>query len=239
MPFLLTSIAGFSTLIGALLIFFRVKSIDKVISNSLLFASGVMITVSLVDLIPESSTVLTNYFQIIPTILIILICFSIGVLISMGIDELLPNYDNLYRIGIVTMLAIIIHNIPEGIATYLTSINDINMGINLTIAIALHNIPEGISIAVPIYYATKSKKKALFYTFLSGFSEIFGALICALFLKKIFNELMLGFLYSMIAGIMVQISIYELIPTARKYRVGKVLFFILGVIIMLVSCLAF
>lgn len=239
MAFLLTSIAGLSTMIGSLLIFVKVKNINKIIANALLFASGVMITVSYVDLIPESSLIVNDYFYFIPAILIILIAFAVGVLISISIDKLLPNYQELYRIGIVTMLAIIIHNIPEGIATYMTSLNDLEMGIHLSIAIALHNIPEGISIAIPIYYATKSKKRALFYTFISGASEIIGAIICSLFLKNIINELMLGLLYSVIAGIMIQISVYELIPTARKYRVGKVVSFLIGSLIMIISCLAF
>lgn len=239
MAFLLTSIAGLSTMIGSLLIFVKVKNINKIIANALLFASGVMITVSYVDLIPESSLIVNDYFYFIPAILIILIAFAVGVLISISIDKLLPNYQELYRIGIVTMLAIIIHNIPEGIATYMTSLNDLEMGMHLSLAIALHNIPEGISIAIPIYYATKSKKRALFYTFISGTSEIIGAIICSLFLKNIINELMLGLLYSVIAGIMIQISVYELIPTARKYRVGKVVSFLIGSLIMIISCLAF
>lgn len=239
MPFILTSIAGLSTMLGTILIFFKFKNHNKIIANALLFAAGVMITVSLIDLIPESLTVINNYFKLFPATLIISIAFSIGVLISIYIDNLLPNYQELYRVGIVTMLAIIIHNIPEGIATYMTTTSNLSMGIHLSIAIALHNIPEGISIAIPIYYATGSKFKALFYTFISGISEVIGAIICSLFLKNIINEFMLGFLYSIIAGIMIQIAIYELIPTAYKYRVGKIQFFLIGSIIMIISCLVF
>jgi len=239
MPFLLTTIAGLSTMIGTLLIFVSKKKSDYIILGSLSFAAAVMMTVSFTDLIPESFSMLSLTFKTFPTILILLIFINIGIIISFTIDKYLPDTssDGLYRVGLISMLAIILHNIPEGIATFMAGNTDLALGITLTIAIALHNIPEGISISVPIYYATGSKFKALFYTFISGLSELLGAIITYLFLKPFVSDKIMGFLFSIIAGIMIQISIYELIPTAKKYNDKKKLYiwFIVGSLFMILS----
>jgi len=237
--FLITSLAGFSTMIGSLLIFYKKKTTNIIIA-SLAFASGVMICVSLTDLIPESVNMLMQKFYYIPTILISLIFIIIGILLSMGIDKYLPNNNNnekLYRVGIISMLAIILHNIPEGIATFMASNTDISLGISLALAIAFHNIPEGISISVPIFYATNSRLKALGYTFLSGMSELVGAIITYLFLSKFINPIFMGILFSIIAGIMIHISIYELIPTSLNYKNKKLtfIFIVIGVGVMLLN----
>ena len=243
MPFLLTTIAGLSTMIGTLLIFISKKKSDLIILGSLGFAAAVMMTVSFTDLIPESFSMLSMTFKTFPTFLILLICLNIGIIISFTIDKYVPDVssDGLYRVGLISMLAIILHNIPEGIATFVAGNTDLSLGITLTIAIALHNIPEGISISVPIYYATRSKFKALFYTFISGLSELLGAVITYLFLKPFINDTFMGCLFAVIAGIMLHISIYELIPTSLKYRKRRVtlIFFIIGVLFMLMSHLLF
>ena len=141
----------------------------------------------------------------------------------------------MYKVGIISMLAIILHNIPEGIATFVATSSDTLLGVSLAIAIAMHNIPEGISISVPIYYSTNSKKKAIIYTLVSALSEPFGALIAFIFLRNIINDIILGILFAIIAGIMLQIAFCELIPTARRYNNKKYLFifFLVGVIFML------
>jgi len=161
----------------------------------------------------------------------------------MGVDKYLPTQNNngLYRVGIIAMIVIIMHNIPEGMATFMATNTDLSLGITLTLAIALHNIPEGISISVPIYYSTNSKKRALLYTFISGISELFGAILTYLFLKPYMNDLVLGILFSIIAGIMMQISIYELLPTSLKYKNKSItyLFLIIGVIVMIINCYLF
>ena len=148
----------------------------------------------------------------------------------MLIDYKIPNHEKLYKVGIISMIAIIIHNIPEGIATFIATTNDINLGIDLTIAIALHNIPEGIAISIPIYYATKNKKKTFIYTLISALSEPFGALITYIFLKKYITFKILGLLFAIIGGIMFQISFCELLPKAKEYKLNKYnkAFFIIG-----------
>lgn len=115
------------------------------------------------------------------------------------------------------MVAIILHNIPEGIATFMASSKNITLGLSLSIAIFLHNIPEGISIAIPIYYSTNSKFKACLFTFISALAEPLGALVSYLFLASFINNFIMGLILSLVAGIMLHISFYELIPTALTY----------------------
>jgi ZIP family zinc transporter len=161
----------------------------------------------------------------------------------MLIDKYLPseyeNKDNksLYKIGIISMVAIVLHNIPEGIATFITSSNNITLGITLSLAIALHNIPEGISIAVPIYHSTNNKLKAIMYAFISGMSEVIGSVLAYLFLAPFINEHIMAALYAIIAGVMIHISVYELIPGAYKESTlkGVLKYFIIGMAVMIIS----
>ena len=230
---LLSLFASLSTLIG--LIFIKCNS-KKVISYSFAFASGVMISVSLFDLIPESFYKLSFYFKIFPNILIVLIFIVFGVIISMLIDKYITVDNNIYRVGIISMIAIIIHNIPEGIATFVACNIDIKLGITLATSIALHNIPEGIIVALPIYYSTNSFKRAFIYTFMAGFSEFAGSLVALFFLKDYINNFFIGIILSIIAGIMIQVSIYELIPNFIKEKSRRVVgYFMVGFIIMLIS----
>ena len=234
--FMLTTLAGLSTLLGTLPIFIKNKT-NKIIISSLSFAAGVMITVSITDIIPESIKYINKTFKIVPTLLIIGIFISLGIIISMTIDKYINREGELYKVGIISMIAIILHNIPEGIITYLSSETNIKLGLSLTIAIALHNIPEGISIAVPIYYAKKSRGKAILYTLTSALSEPLGALLAYLFLSKIMNNFIMGIILSIVAGIMIQIALYELIPTSLKYKnkFKTILFIIIGSIFMLLN----
>lgn len=240
--FVLTFLAGFSTMIGTIIIFISKSNPKKIVLASLSFAAGVMITVSITDLIPESLSLLRDMLFGTKAMLLCFLGIILGVIISMLIDYYLPSNKldgakdkSLYKVGIISMLAIILHNIPEGIATFVATSSDTLLGVSLAIAIAMHNIPEGISISVPIYYSTNSKKKAIIYTLVSALSEPFGALIAFIFLRNIINDIILGILFAIIAGIMLQIAFCELIPTARRYNNKKYLFifFLVGVIFML------
>ena len=244
--FLLTTIAGFSTMIGTFLIFLKFKKQESIITAALAFASGVMITVSFTDLIPESITMFATKFYLFPAVLISLIFIVLGIIFSMLIDKYLPTdfnhqSSNLYRVGIFSMLAIILHNIPEGIATFMATHDNLTLGLSLATAIALHNIPEGISISIPLYYGTGSKKKSLFYTFISSISEPFGALLAFLFLSPFINNYIMGGLFAMIAGIMLHIAYYELLPTSLTYhkKYITIFFFLLGCLIMLINHFCF
>lgn len=241
-PFIITFLAGCSTLIGFLFIYLKNNS-NIILIASLAFASGVMFLISILDLIPSSFLLINKVYYAIPSFLICGLFVVIGIILSMLIDKYLPDntYQDkfLYRVGMISMIAIMLHNIPEGIATYLTSNNDIKLGLTLAIAIALHNIPEGISIAVPIYYSTGNRTKAFLYTLISGMSEFAGAILASIFLVGFSNQIFMGCLYAIIAGIMMHISIYELLPSSLKYKKlwQTIFFFIIGIIFMFVSSL--
>lgn len=234
LAFILTTIAGLSTIIGTFIIFVKTNNKNKIIASSLAFASAVMIAISITDLIPESVKLLSYNYNAFSTCFLCFLFVVLGILLSMIIDYYLPsNKENgLYRVGMLAMLAIIFHNIPEGIATFVATSSDVDLGLSLTIAIALHNIPEGIAISIPIYYATKSKLLAFKYTLISALSEPFGAVITYLFLQDFITNNIMGYLFSIIAGIMIQIAFCELLKTAKGYNVNKSvkLFFLIGLL---------
>lgn len=241
--FILSSLAGISTLIGFLFIYIK-KGRASVISKALGFASGVMLTISIIDLIPNSFLLIINNHLINYTLFLIIIGFLIGIIISSVVDHKVEkkskNGTKLYKLGIITMLVIMLHNIPEGIATYITTTQNTKLGITLAIAIALHNIPEGISISIPIYYSTNSKLKSFIYTLISGLSEPLGALISYLFLSKYINNTILGVIYSIIAGMMINIGINELYKESVIYdKKNTMIFFIIGIILMTMNHLLF
>ena len=122
----------------------------------------------------------------------------------------------LLRMGIFSALAIAIHNFPEGLATFTGALHDPAMGISIAVAIAIHNIPEGLAVSVPVYYATGSRRNAFQLSFLSGLSEPAGALLGYLLLRTVINEAMFGIIFAIVAGIMVYISLDELLPAAEN-----------------------
>jgi len=120
------------------------------------------------------------------------------------------------RTGIITAVSIAVHNFPEGLVAFLAAVADWEVGVVTAFAIAVHNIPEGISIAVPYYYASDSMWKAFLVSFLAGLAELFGALIGWAILDDIWGGEAFGALFALTAGIMVYISIAELMPFARN-----------------------
>ncbi len=256
---ILTLIAGSATGIGGALVLFKKKISSNFLAGALGLSAGVMIFISLAELFPESQALIEGTVLQHGEVFV-LISFFAGMGLIMLIDFLVPEYENpheasglsleartaavgvleragsekaLHRLGIMSALAIAIHNFPEGIATFIGALNDPEMGAGITFAIAIHNIPEGIAVAIPIYYATKSKGKALLYATLSGLSEPVGAAICY-GLTAIFGIELTGgspafpLVLAAVAGIMIYISLDELLPTAEKY--GKHHVAIAGVI---------
>lgn len=225
---LLAVIAGFSTMLGTVLLFFTKGKNERLVSASLAFAAGVMLSVSFLDLYPQSATFLKDFAGDIWGLVLSVLFLSVGVIFAGLLDKLVPHEDtehdtgdrehkDLYRVGFVSMLAIGLHNFPEGIATFMAGYTDVSLGIQVTVAIAMHNIPEGISVAMPIYFATGSKRKAAKYTFLSGMAEPLGAFIAFLLLRPIINDLVMGIIFAMVTGIMLYIAIEELLPSSRQY----------------------
>ena len=236
--FLIPFLAGISTIIGYLPTYIKEKYQDTVISFSLAFSSSVMFTVSIFSLIPEAFNYLNTTISF-SSIMIILILINLGIIISLSIDKKLEKkIDNssLYKLGILSIIALVLHNIPEGITTYLTTTNNLKLGISLSLAIALHNIPEGIAIAIPIFYSTNNRKKAFFYTLISGFSEFLGAILAHIFLKDLITNFLLTIILSITSGIMLHLSIFDLLPNSISYNKTKttLLGLILGILIILV-----
>ena len=234
---ILSTIAGISTVVGGLIVFLKIKNIDKFISFCLSFSAIIMIGISIFELFPESITFLITKYKFNTILIYIIVLFIIGKSSITLLNRLISSSSNLYKIGILNMIILILHNFPEGITTFITSVHDINIGFKISIAIMFHNIPEGISIAAPIYIATRSRKKALFKVFISGLSEPLGALFAYIFLKNHINDYLISFLLLIVSIIMISLSIEKLLPEAYKYnskryiRIGV----LLGIIILLIS----
>lgn len=226
-------IAGLSTIFGFFSVYIKGDK-NKIISGSLSFAGGVMIMLSLIDLIPSSIYSLKGQNSYFIAVVYSFMFFIIGFIASYLIQDFVHEKEGLYKTGIVSMIGIIIHNIPEGIATYVISSINLKLGIILAIAIIMHNIPEGIGISIPIYYGTKSKRKALTYTLISGLSEPLGAILSMLFLYKYINQTIIGGLYAIIAGLMIYIGYYELIKMSKKYGNDVKNFTLLGALFILI-----
>lgn len=232
-PLILSTIAGLSTVFGAVIVFFTKNRNERFLTFALGFSAGVMITVSFTDLFPTAENAISKYHGKVSGILWSILFLLIGALMAYLIDSFIPaeekgtvpkvkNDFDIFRVGLVSTIALMIHNFPEGIATFVSSYQDTRLGLSVTFAIALHNIPEGIAIAMPIYFATKSRFKAIKYSFLSGMAEPLGALIAFLCLKPFINELILGIIFAVVCGIMLYISFAELIPSSRKYGYTRI-----------------
>jgi len=235
----LTVFAGLSTGIGSALAFFAKSTNTRFLTASLGFSAGVMIYVSMIEIFVKARDALTASAGVSAGYMITTLAFFSGIIVIAVIDRLVPSFENphevrciedmsdscselskknkLHRMGIFSAIAIAIHNFPEGLATFVGGLQDPALGLSIAIAIAIHNIPEGIAVSVPLYYATGSRKKAFGLSFLSGLSEPVGALVGYFLFFRFMNDYVFGFLFAMVAGIMVFISLDELLPTAEKY----------------------
>ncbi len=243
MPILISTIAGLSTVLGSLVIFKKWKreNINKFITFCLSLSLIIMIGISITELIPEASYAILTEYKLAKGIIISLLVFTIGILsvylINKKIEKSSSSDLDLYRLGVLSMLALMLHNLPEGIVTFLSSYQDMQLGLKISVAIMLHNIPEGISIAVPIYYATGSKKEAVKKTFISGLAEPLGAILAFLFLRNFITDTMIGLILIFVAGLMITLSIHELLPKALNYHENKyiILGFVVGIILLLLN----
>jgi ZIP family zinc transporter len=258
----LTLFAGLATGIGSALAFFAKRTNTKFLSLALGFSAGVMLYVSFVEIFFKAKDALVAATGAITGTWMTVVSFFCGILLIGIIDKLVPSFENpheirnveemenngpgereqkLLRMGMFTALAIAIHNFPEGLATFAAALSDPALGISIAVAIAIHNIPEGISVSVPIYYATGSKRKAFYYSFLSGVAEPIGAVIGYAILLNFFNDFVFGILFAGVAGIMVFISLDELLPSAQKYGEHHLSIYglVLGMAVMALSLLLF
>lgn len=240
---LISFLAGISTFIGGLVVFIKFKDKNKFLAFSLSFSLSVMLSISVFELIPESIMTLLNKMSFLLAFLSGLFMFVLGKILVNKITHKthLLSGNSLYRVGVLSMIALMIHNFPEGIATFMASYNDISTGISLGIAIMLHNIPEGISIAVPVYYATCSKKRGLFLTLVSGLAEPLGAFVSYILLKNYINDVTISLVLILVAGIMMSLAIDEMIPEVNKYdnKVISIIGMILGLVLVLINLYLF
>ncbi len=256
--FSLTLFAGLATGIGSIIGLLHKKFSPKFLAGSLGFSAGVMIYVSLVEIFFKAKDVLVTHYACEKTgYWMTVLGFFSGIALIAIIDRLIPsgenpheiqkiNYDKnekiaeknkLMRMGIFSAIAIAIHNFPEGLATFMAAMQSPTLGISIAIAIAIHNIPEGLAISVPIYYATGNRKKAFVLSFLSGLAEPIGAILGFFMLRWFMTDALFGFVFASVAGIMVFISLDELLPTAEEYGEHHVAIYgmIAGMAIMAVS----
>lgn len=219
-------------MIGALIVYFKPKKINLFLGLSLSFSGTIMLLISIFDLIPEGFIYLHYKYSIIYAILTSISMFIITDIIIYYFNKIssksLKNSNSLYRVGILSMIALIIHNFPEGILTFLSSTLDLKIGLKMAFAIMLHNIPEGVAIAMPIYYSTHKKGRALLWTLISGSSEVIGAIFASIFIKDYLNQTLISYILLFVAGIMITISINEIYIEALKYPKKS---FIYGVIL--------
>lgn len=233
----LTIFAGLSTGIGSIMALFSKKFNPKFLAGALGFSAGVMVYVSLVEIFAKAKESLVAAKGRIAGNWITVAAFFGGIALIAIIDKVIPSYENpheiknmeednigkngssqkLLRMGLFSALAIAIHNFPEGLATFMGAMQNPALGVSIAVAIAIHNIPEGIAVSMPIYYATKSRKKAFWLSFLSGLAEPVGALLGFFILRNLFTDATFGIIFAGVAGIMVYISLDELLPTAEEY----------------------
>ncbi|MFO7967427.1 MAG: zinc transporter ZupT [Archaeoglobaceae archaeon] len=244
---LLTTLAGLSTGIGSVIAYFIRNPKTIYLSFFLGLSAGVMIYVSFVELLYGAIDSVGHLYGA--------TAFFLGVVLIMIIDLIVPEEQNphhcigvckgedvdtnLMKTGMLSAVAIAIHNFPEGLATFGTAINDFQLGVIIALALAIHNIPEGMSVSIPIFYATKNKNKAFKYSFLSGIAEPIGAVIGFLILMPFLSKAVLASLLAFVAGIMVYISIDKLLPAAQNFGNTRTVAFgvVLGMFIMAVSLL--
>lgn len=242
--FSLTLFAGLATAVGAGIAFFAQRTNYRFLGIAMGFSAGVMLYVSFTEILAKASAAVGRVYGLDAGAWVTLLSFFGGIALIGLIDAAIPTARNpheprapaelsrlkrrnanarapaprtLMRTARVTALAIGIHNFPEGMATFLAALEDVSLGVALAVAVALHNIPEGISVSVPIYYATGSRRRAFVYSALSGLAEPIGAVAGYLVLRTFFTDDVTGLLFGAVAGIMVYISLDELLPAAHAY----------------------
>ena len=236
-PILITSIAGLSTILGNILLFINPKYKDKLISFSLGLSFTVMFLISILELIPDGINIMYNKINNINLFIYSLLLLIIGYIFVIFVDNKIDNENKLYKIGILSMISLLIHNIPEGIICAISSINNIELGLKMSFMIMIHNIPEGIVISLPIYYATKSRGKAFMYTIISSLGEIIGAIITMIFLYKYINDPLMYIVLLITAGIMITLSVTKILKEGIKLKVFKwlILGILLGISIIIIT----
>lgn len=214
---LLSILAGGATNLGIFFTFFKKDRVREVISISLSFAMGVMSLISLKELVPEPISYFLGNLNIAIALSLIFLIPVMALTIVKVSKINIKKGSNLYKIGILNMLTLLLHNIPEGIIVFTSSVANQKLGFKIALSIAAHNLPEGICIATPIYYSTGNRKKSFFYTFISGIAEPLGAIITWWFLKPFISILFLNVILYFVGCLMLTIVFWEILPEVLSY----------------------
>lgn len=228
---LLSILAGGATNLGVLFTYFKKDRVREVISVSLSFAFGVMSLISFKELLPLPIKYFIKNLNIGVALLIIFLIPVLAFMILKISKINIKKGSNLYKIGILNMLILFLHNLPEGIAVFTSSVASQRLGLKIALSIGAHNLPEGICIAVPIYYSTGDRRKAFFYTFLSGVAEPIGAIITWLFLKPFISICFLNVTLYFVGCLMLTIAILEILPEVLSYK--RYFYILIGLLLSL------
>lgn len=265
LAFAVTAGAGLATGLGAGLGLFAKTTHHRFLALALGFSAGVMLYVSLVEILPKARTFLSVQSGDVLGGVSVVGAFLAGLLLMAFLYRVLPDFEvptdditplsrrtddplpgfaedrQLLKAGVMVALAVALHNFPEGIATFFLTLEDPSVGSAVAVAIAIHNIPEGIAVAIPLYFALKKRGQAFWLALLSGLAEPVGALLGFLLLGPVMSEGVLGILFAVVAGVMVYISVDSLLPAARQYDRGQLAIYgvIAGMAVMAGSLLLF
>ena len=238
-PFILSLLSGLSTLLGCIFIYIKVNRIGEYIVLFLSISMSTMIMISLFDLLPTSIMTILNEYGVFYGLIISILVFLLGYLIIDFLNNKISNNNSLYNIGIISMISLILHNLLEGLAVFMSAFNSIKLGIKMFLAIMLHNIPEGISISIPLYFSGESRGRVVALTLLSGLSEPLGALLSYIFLKDHINNLILSYILIVVSGLMISLSINDIYKEIKTYNYNNKMYhgLILGVILSIIVIL--
>lgn len=231
-PLLLSFVSGISTMIGSIFIFLKIKRVEEFTIFSLSFSMTTMILISLFDLLPSSIPIIIKNYNLIIGLIVSLLIFFLGYLSIYVISNKINANKSLYRIGILSFISLLLHNIPEGIAVFMSAYNNIKIGFKMCFSIMCHNIPEGIQISVPLYYSGESRGRVVLLTLISSLAEPMGALLSYVFLKDYFNELFISFILIFVSGLMISLSVNEIYNEIKYYNLK--IYKIIGILIAII-----
>lgn len=248
---LLTVFAGLATVLGSVFALFTKRTDTKLLAICLGFSAGVMIYVAMAEMLFKGKEFLVGTMGELQGNIAAAAAFFAGIAVIGLIDYLVPSAEGdigdhsknnaLKKMGILTTVAIAVHNFPEGMVTFASTLSDVNLGIMIAVAIAIHNVPEGIATAMPIFMATGDRKKAFSLSVISGLTEPLGAILGYTFMRPFLGDTLMGILFAAVSGIMIFISLEELLPMAREYEKSKltILSVVAGMAIMAISLILF
>ena len=241
---------GFFILFGSSLVFFF-KNSTKLIEFSIGLALGIMVLLLVFEIVPEAYEMLSALGNNGISVMILILGVCLGFMLLKILDAYIPDHahhahhdhrkkevrNNLFHIGLVSSVAVILHNIIEGMAVFGTVSASFSTGMLMCVGIGLHNIPLGMAITSTLYHTNKDKKKTMILVILMALSTFIGGLLMLIFKAELLNDLVLGILLSLTSGMLVYIVFIELLPHIidaheKKYAyIGTVL----GIILILLG----